>query len=96
MAENTESDTEKDYQNLCDMIVEATIWRLEHGEPFADNELDLLLHISSEDTDRIVAQLYPAVNVRFLGLLRDRQEASAARFQEEIKKARGHRGEHDG
>jgi hypothetical protein len=81
MDENTESATGKDYLNLCDVLVDATVWRLEHGAPFADDEVDLLLHISSADTDRIVAQLDDEENIRFAGLLRDRQEAITAVFQ---------------
>jgi hypothetical protein len=63
------------------MVVNVAVWRIERSAPFTDNEMDLLLHLRSEDTERIVAQLDDDEVLRFDGLLRDRQEAITARFQ---------------
>jgi hypothetical protein len=82
MSENIESATEKSYMNICDWVVAQAVERIKVGATFADNEMDLLLHISSVDTDRIADRLDESEKLRFLGLLRDRQEAIAARFQE--------------
>lgn len=82
MGENDKSATVECYPNLNDMVVEAAVWRIERGLPFDDNEMDLLLHLSSEDTQRIVDRLDDDELLRFNGLLWARQEAIAARFQE--------------
>lgn len=82
MDENTESATEKDSVNLNQIVVDAAVHRIKYGEIFSDAELDLLLHISSVDIDRIVAQLVDDESIRFAGLLRDRQEELAAHFSE--------------
>lgn len=34
MAENAESATEKDYPNLCEMLIDAVVWRMAHDAEF--------------------------------------------------------------
>jgi hypothetical protein len=76
---------------LPEIIVTAALRRIKHGEQFSDDELDLLLALSSKYTDLIVEQLPNAeAIIKFAGLLRDRQETLAARHVEAMRQARAH------
>lgn len=80
MAENTESDTLKDYPDLCEIVIDAVVWRMAHGAEFTDRELD---HLNRDNliVEQICDRLADAEYFRFLGLIRDHQERLAVRYQ---------------